>query len=161
MTQQVYKVAIDSRSKRPTLYAVDAKLSAKTARLAERLSAWNYGAVVPRDNVHLTPEAAILAAAGRSYAVTFYGAHHPRDAGNAAGRDHLVTSVDLSLGRLNRRANSGGYTRPRNANPRVKSVWRSQPVTHCSACLRPPNRTSTISSQMEAAHELLPTQNPR
>lgn len=36
--------------------------------------------------------------------LTVYGAYHPRDAGNAAGRDHLVVSVAFSKGRLRREA---------------------------------------------------------
>jgi hypothetical protein len=38
----------------------------------------------------------------QAVALLVYGAHHPRDAGNAAGREHLVVASDLSLGRLKR-----------------------------------------------------------
>jgi hypothetical protein len=43
-------------------------------------------------------------AAKNVVALTVYGAYHPRDAGNAAGSDHLVVSTDLVSGRLRRAA---------------------------------------------------------
>ena len=59
--KQIYAVAIDPKTKRPTLYAVDAKFMPKTVRLSKRLKAWGYAELLSRNVVHTTPEAAIMA----------------------------------------------------------------------------------------------------